>query len=113
MPISKGPNQGRTGQLLSSLTCGRRDNRHFIGVLAGSAPAANTHILTVGAVGPSPDPVSTVQQRGLRSLTVDLVQEDQTDALAERPIWYNLSVTPEGGEEVKLFSLLFYILMFF
>lgn len=50
----------------------------------------------MGAVGAAPDPVWTVQQGGLRSLTVDVVQEDQADALAERPIGYDLSVTSEG-----------------
>lgn len=87
LPLLKCPEARHpTGQLLSSRTCGRCDNRHLVGFLTGSAPAANTHILTVGAVGPPPDPVSAVQQGGLRSFTVDVVQEDQTDTLAERPI---------------------------
>lgn len=81
----------------SSLTCGRCDNRHIIGVLAVSTPAANTDILTVRAVSPSPDPVWTVQQGGFGSLTVDVVHEDETDAFAKRPVWDDLSVTPEGG----------------
>lgn len=53
----------------------------------------------MGAVSPAPDPMLTVQQGALRSLTVDIVQEDQADALAERPIQDDLSLTPEGGGE--------------
>lgn len=53
----------------------------------------------MGAVGPPPDPVLTVEQGGLSSFTVDIVQEDQADALAKRAIWYNLCVTPNAREE--------------
>lgn len=59
----------------------------------------------MGAVGPSPDPVLTVQQRGFRSLTLHIVQEDQAKALAERPIGYDLSATPIDGEEFIAYLL--------
>lgn len=64
--------------------------------MAGSSSAADAHVLAVGAVGPSPDAVATVQQRRLRPLAVDVVQEDQADALAERPVCHDLSVAPAG-----------------
>lgn len=84
------------GPSASSLTCGRCDDRHLVGLLAGSTPAADADVLSVGAVGPAPDPVAAVQQGRLRPLAVDVVQEDQADALAERPVGYDLSVTPEA-----------------
>ena len=86
------------GPSVSSLTCGRCDDWHLVGLLAGSTPATDADVLGVGAVGPAPDPMAAVQQGRLRPLTVDVVQEDQTDALAERPVGYDLSVTPKGGE---------------
>lgn len=79
------------------LTCGRCDGGHLVGFLAGPGPAAHGHVLAVGAVGPTPDPVRTVQQGRLRACTVDVVQEDQTDALAKRPIQNHFGLTPEDG----------------
>ncbi|TNN68442.1 hypothetical protein EYF80_021363 [Liparis tanakae] len=73
----------------------RRDHRHFVGFRARSSPAADADVLAVGAVGAAPDPVWTVQQGGLRSLAVDVVQEDQSDALAERPVGYDLSLSAD------------------
>lgn len=62
----------------------------------------------MGAVGPTPDPVSTVQQRRLCSLAVDVVQQDQTDTLAKPAIQDYLSLTPEGGKTfVKSIQFLF------
>lgn len=85
-----------------SLTCGRCNDRHLISLLVGPSSAANTDVLAVGAVGPSPDPMLAIQQRGFRSLALDIVQEDQAHALAKRPIRYDLSVTP--GDEKSLSS---------
>lgn len=78
--------------------------------MAGSASAANADVLAVGAVGPSPDPVSTVQQGRLRSFAVDVVQEDQADALAEGPVCDDLSVTSEDGEDVRGTSCCCYVI---
>lgn len=86
-----------------SLTCGRCDDRHLISLLVGPSSAANTDVLAVGAVGPSPDPMLAIQQRGFRSLALDIVQEDQAHALAKRPIRYDLSVTPGDGEEFIIY----------
>lgn len=46
--------------------------------------------------------MGTVQQGGLRSLAVDVVQKDQTNALTEYSIRHDLSVTPARAEEVKI-----------
>lgn len=80
-----------------ALTCGRCNGGNLIGFRAGLSPAADGRVLAVGAVGPTPDPVWTVQQGRLGAFTVDIVQEDQTDALAEGPVQNRLSLTPEDG----------------
>lgn len=59
----------------------------------------------MGAVGPAPDPVLAVQQGGLRSLAADVVQQDQTHALAKRPVQDDLGLTPEGAERVRSANL--------
>lgn len=74
-----------------------RYDRHVIRLLAGLPPAANADVLAVGAVGAPPDPVSAVQEGGLGALAAHIVQQNQTDALAERPIQDHLSLTPEGS----------------
>lgn len=79
------------------LTCGGCDGGHLVGFLAGPAPAADGHVLAVGAVGPAPDPVGTVQQGRLRAFAVDVVQEDQADALAERPVQNHFGPAPGDG----------------
>lgn len=79
------------------LTCGGCDGGHLVGFLAGPGPAADGHVLAVGAVGATPNPVWTVQQGRLRAFTVDVVQEDQTDALAKRPIQNHFRLPPEDG----------------
>lgn len=81
----------------SNPTYRRRYNRHVVRLLAGLPPAANADVLTVGAVSAPPDPVSTVQEGGLGALAAHVVQQNQTDALAERPIQDHLSLTPEGS----------------
>lgn len=85
------------------LTCGGCDGGNLVGFRAGLRPAADGRVLAVGAVGPTPDPMWTVQQRRLRALAVDIVQEDQTDALAEGPVQNRLGLTPEegGSQEVS------------
>lgn len=83
----------------SSPTCRWRYNRHVVGLLLGLAPAADAHILAMRAIGPTPDPVSTVQQGGLGAFAVHVVQQDQADALAKGPIQDDLCLTPEGKED--------------
>lgn len=58
----------------------------------------------MGAVGASPDPVAAVEQGRLGPLAVDVVQEDQADPLAERPVSYDLSVTPDGKKSFLFIS---------
>jgi len=83
-----------------SVTCSRCDHRHLIGLLVGPAPAAHAHILGVGAVSPAPDPVATVEQRGLGAVAAHVVQQDETRALAEPSVRHDLCVTP-AEEEVE------------
>lgn len=85
----------------SSLTCRRRYNRHIVGLRLGLAPAANGHILAMGAVGPTPDPVSAIQQGRLRALTAHVIQQNQPDALAKGPVQDDLGLTPEGKEDTN------------
>lgn len=80
------------------LTCGRCDGGHLVCLLAGPSPAADGHVLAVGAVGPTPDPVSAVQQGRLRSFTADVVQEDQTGALAVPPVRHHFRSAPGNGQ---------------
>lgn len=83
----------------SSQTCRWRYNRHVIGLRLGLAPAANTHILAMRAVSPTPNPVSAVQQGRLRALAAHVIQQNQADAIAKSPIQDDLSLTPEGRED--------------
>lgn len=82
-----------------SLTCRRRYNRHVVGLRLGLAPATNGHILAMRAVGPTPDPVSAIQQGGLRALAAHVIQQNQADALAKGPIQDDLGLTPEDRED--------------